>query len=294
MQVVDNLASRLAMLRVAVPLLLIVLTKSLAPPLRIIAETERIVFIEKPCGVPFHRPDEGSTSPGLMDLVRDAQTAGLINHGGQLFPVHRLDAVTSGLLMMAKDSDAAGKISRALQRRKADTDLDLITKYYVALVDTKVPKQGRIAGDMAPSRRGAWKLLRTSNDPAVTRYAHRGSLPSTFPEGESGSSGTPPAKRLIILSPETGRTHQLRVALKSIGAPIIGDALYGGTTADRCYLHAAAIRLNLEQLGISGPDEPSSLFVSSIPDHGSFWASASDMSPVWSQAVEYIRSGDMK
>lgn len=95
------------------------------------------------------------------------------------------------------------------------------------------------------SRRGAWKLLHTKADPAVTRFWSAG-LPDVRP-----------GVRLHILRPETGRTHQLRVALKALGAPILGDALYGDAAdagiEQRTYLHACALRINLSGLS---PAEP--------------------------------------
>ena len=60
-------------------------------------------------------------------------------------------------------------------------------------------------------------------NPAQTRFT-----------SQSAGSG----RRLFVLQPLTGKTHQLRVAMKSIGSPIIGDTLYGGTPAERLYLHA--------------------------------------------------------
>ena len=110
----------------------------------------------------------------------------------------------------------------------------LVAKYYLALSDKKPrKKQGTIKGDMQKSRRSGWRLLNSVNNPAISRFM-------------STSAGA--GKRLFLLKPETGKTHQLRVALKSIGAAIIGDPIYATgiaksaadyrLVADRCYLHA--------------------------------------------------------
>ena len=64
------------------------------------------------------------------------------------------------------------------------------------------------------------------------------------------------AARLIVARPLTGKTHQIRVAAKSIGAPLLGDSLYGGGKADRLYLHAAAIRI--PELGLDARASPDS------------------------------------
>jgi tRNA pseudouridine32 synthase/23S rRNA pseudouridine746 synthase len=86
---------------------------------------------------------------------------------------------------------------------------------------------------MEKSRRGGWKLLHSRVNPAVTWF---------------DSVSLAPGLRLYLLRPYTGRTHQLRVALKSLGAPILGDALYGPAQhdSDRGYLHAALLSFALD------------------------------------------------
>lgn len=93
-------------------------------------------------------------------------------------------------------------------------------------------KQGLIKGDMAPARRGAWKLLTSQQNPASTQFFSK-----------SIGSG----KRLFIVKPHTGKTHQIRVALKSVGSPILGDSLYGSDEInnERAYLHAYSLAFNL-------------------------------------------------
>ncbi|NQZ10809.1 MAG: RNA pseudouridine synthase, partial [Algicola sp.] len=96
-------------------------------------------------------------------------------------------------------------------------------------------KQGWIKGDMGKARRGEYKLLRTLENPAITRFISR--------VVDAGS-------RLFLVSPRSGKTHQIRVALKSIGSPILGDDLYYSDghlkDVDRGYLHAYALRFELD------------------------------------------------
>jgi tRNA pseudouridine32 synthase / 23S rRNA pseudouridine746 synthase len=138
--------------------------------------------------------------------------------------VHRLDKVTSGLLVMAKNAAANEVLSEQFRDR-------LVEKFYLA-ISAKKPKkkQGLIRGDMAPARRGAWKLLASTENPAITQFM---------------SLSLSPGKRLFIVKPHTGKTHQIRVALKSIGAPILGDQLYADSAScegiDRVYLHAYSL-----------------------------------------------------
>ncbi len=136
----------------------------------------------------------------------------------KLYLVHRLDKMTSGLLLLAKHSTAAAKLSNLFAQRK-------VSKFYLAISDKKPKKkQGTLCGDMQKSRRSAWKLLKSKSNPATTQFF-------------SHSLGN--GRRLFLCKPYTGKTHQIRVALKSIGAPIVGDAIYYPTSiADRGYLHA--------------------------------------------------------
>ena len=108
-------------------------------------------------------------------------------------------------------------------------------KTYLALSSQKpAKKQGWVKGDMAKARRGAWKLLRTQHNPALTRFHSRSIAPGL---------------RLFVLQPLSGKTHQLRVAMKSLGSPILGDTLYGGQAAERLFLHAW--RLQFDYAGTS-------------------------------------------
>ena len=98
----------------------------------------------------------------------------------------------------------------------------------MALTDQKPKKkQGWVKGDMVQARRSAWKLTSTLTNPAVSYFV------SAFYEVEG--------RRAFLVKPFTGKTHQVRVALKSVGAAILGDELYQGTAADRLYLHAYAV-----------------------------------------------------
>lgn len=192
------------------------------------------IIIYKPCGVSVHK-DEAEV--GLTTLV--ANQLGV----PQVWLVHRLDKVTSGLLILALNAESAAEFSRLFAEHK-------IQKTYLALSNQKPKKkQGLIIGDMQKARNGAWKLCQTKENPAITRFE---------------SVSCEPNLRLFILKPQTGKTHQLRVAMKSLGSPILGDALYGKNTdeIDRTYLHAA--KLDFEFKG-----EKIELFA--MPKEGEWW-----------------------
>ncbi|MEY8216074.1 MAG: TIGR01621 family pseudouridine synthase [Colwellia sp.] len=195
---------------------------------KIMTQTDDFIVIHKTAGVNFH--DEGEIGSGLFSQVKThlREHARIVD----LYPVHRLDKMTSGLIIFATNQASAKHFGQLFQQHK-------IEKYYLALSDQKpTKKQGLIKGDMAKSRRGMFKLMRSINNPASTQFF-------------SYSLGN--GKRLYLLKPHSGKTHQLRVALASIGAPIIGDLLYythlkkGSNAtvnpiADRGYLHAYALR----------------------------------------------------
>ena len=183
-----------------------------------ITEHHDFIVVDKEPGVNFH--DEGKIGSGLFSLVK--QQIQSHNKNAELYPVHRLDKMTSGLVIFAKNLTCAQTFGQLFN----DHDIE---KYYLAIADKKPSKkQGLIKGDMAKSRRGMFKLLRTMENPAITQFF---------------SYSIANKQRLYLLKPHSGKTHQLRVALASIGAPIVGDPLYYSTSpADRGYLHAYALK----------------------------------------------------
>jgi len=184
----------------------------------LIATDPRFFVIDKHPGCSFHRQGDET---GLVETARQQL--------GPVWPVHRLDRMTSGLLLLARSVDAARQLSERLAARQID-------KLYLALSDHKPSrKQGLISGDMIKGRSGAWRLCPSRELPACTQFQ---------------TVSLAPGLRLFFLKPLTGKTHQLRVALKSLGAPIIGDPLYhGGTLQDRGYLHAWSLAFELDGEG---------------------------------------------
>jgi len=110
-----------------------------------------------------------------------------------------------------------------------------VEKYYLALSPVKHnKKQGSIIGDMQKGRRGSYLITREKSNPAITRF---------FAKSIVNHNGL--RYWFFVLKPDTGKTHQLRVALKSIGSPVLGDERYGQASADRGYLHAYKMRFEL-------------------------------------------------
>lgn len=211
--------------------------------LDIVYQTDDFIIIYKPCGLSVHKDQ---SEIGLTTLV--AKQLGV----SQVWLVHRLDKVTSGLLILALNAESAAEFFRLFSEHH-------IQKTYLALSNHKPKKkQGLIVGDMQKARNGAWKLCQSKENPAITRFE---------------SVSCEPNLRLFILKPQTGKTHQLRVAMKSLGSPILGDSLYGKNTEniDRTYLHAA--RLQFEFKG-------QSFDVFSPPKEGEWWHRQGVMSQI--------------
>ena len=186
--------------------------------LDIIYQTDDFIIIYKPCGRSVHKDQ---SEIGLTTLL--AEQLGI----PQVWLVHRLDKVTSGLLILALNAESAAEFFRLFSEHH-------IKKTYLALSNQKPKKkQGLIVGDMQKARNGAWKLCQSKENPAITRFE---------------SVSCEPNLRLFILKPQTGKTHQLRVAMKSLGSPILGDTLYGKNTEniDRTYLHAARLQFEFK------------------------------------------------
>lgn len=172
--------------------------------------------VAKPQGWTVQRSENQA---GLLDWAREQL-------GGDIYPVHRLDRPTSGLVLMARNTEANRRLSGLFQAQA-------VRKQYVAVSDRKPQKkQGWVIGDMERSRRGQWRLLRSRENPSATWFQ---------------SCSLAPSIRGFELYPKTGKTHQLRVALKSLGSPILGDQRYGGTPAERVYLHAHRLSFRFDE-----------------------------------------------
>lgn len=187
--------------------------------------------LNKPAGAPMHANDNEISVVHQLAQQLDEQ----------LWPVHRLDTPTSGLLLVARSAAAAAALSQLFAERH-------IAKTYLAIAAGKPKKkQGWVIGDMEKARRGNWRLSHGKLNPARTQFS---------------STAIATGYRLYELHPQTGRTHQLRVAMKSLGVPIVGDSRYGGEAHDYLHLHAW-------RLAFSYANESFNLFAP-IPNYGWF------------------------
>ena len=198
------------------------------PPVPIRYEDEHLAIVVKPAGLVTH-PTAGRRGGTLVNRLLGMGMP-LAPAGGPLRPgiVHRLDAGTSGLLVVAKTDETFA----ALRDRFRHHDVE---RRYLALV------RGSVADDAfavkAPLGRRAARIV---VDPTEGRHAE-----TRFHVRTRSAHAT-----LLEAAPRTGRTHQIRVHLMAIGHPILGDRRYGGAGAEarhlgleRPFLHASRIRL---------------------------------------------------
>ncbi|MBO5682697.1 MAG: RluA family pseudouridine synthase [Clostridia bacterium] len=192
-------------------------------PLRIAYEDEELIIPDKPAFMPTH-PSHDHYEDTLANALA-------FRHSGERFvfrPVNRLDRNTSGLLIIAKNRISAAKLTKSMQERG-------FSKKYVAILDGAIPKDCGVI-DTYMRRTAESIIVREvcdaceGADRAITRY--RVILRS-------------PTHTMVMAEPITGRTHQIRVHFAHLGAPLVGDDLYGRESEDikRHALHSASLSL---------------------------------------------------
>ncbi|MCT2584326.1 RluA family pseudouridine synthase [Actinophytocola gossypii] len=227
----------------------------------VLAEDDAVLALHKPAGIAVtgERHD--------VDLVELAEAA-----GERLYPVHRIDKATSGLVLFAKDLAAHGGLTRQFAKREAD-------KAYLAVTrSTGLPDEGVIELPLSAGRKGRVRIAapreRIRHDDGrwwvseadlldTKRYPSTTLIRSLWTDGEH---------TVLVAVPVTGRRHQIRVHLAWIGHPIAGDPLFGGAAEPRTYLHSW-------RLGLAAPWlDPPRLELAAVPDDG-FWAPLRDPRP---------------
>ncbi len=205
-------------------------------PLAIVYEDSDILVVNKAAGMVVH-VGSGIKSGTLVNalLSRFAPSRGLSTIGGDQRPgiVHRLDKMTSGLVVVAKNDIAHRRLSEQFKSRE-------VHKTYVALV------HGRVAADSGQISRPVGRDPRHRTRMKVGGIAPREALTKYRVLRRLGHF------TLVEASPQTGRTHQIRVHLASLGHPVVGDTTYGAPaklrfgeseepTMPRTFLHAAKL-----------------------------------------------------
>ncbi|MBI3783011.1 MAG: RluA family pseudouridine synthase [Deltaproteobacteria bacterium] len=201
--------------------------------LDILYEDQWLLVLNKPPGMVVH------PAPGH---ARGTLVAGLLHHLGNVLPgldplrpgiVHRLDKDTSGVLLVAKDARTLEDLAKQFRDR-------VVEKQYVAAVHGKIrQRSGTITQPIGRNPKDRKRMAVVAGGrSAETRYEVLGCFD---------------AVTIVRLFPKTGRTHQLRVHLASIGHPILGDALYSGARSEARQLGVHRQALHAERIAFMHP-----------------------------------------
>ena len=205
----------------------------------VIFEDAKVIVINKPSGMVVH-PFDFSSEETVLDFLQahapeifsihnqiTLQDGRVIPRGGV---VHKLDRETSGVMVIAKTQELFSEL-------KAQFSLHTVEKAYVAVIEGIVKDMSFVID--APLGRGK-KDYKQSTNPVNPRGELREAITQVDVLSYLGEN------TFVQLTPRTGRTHQLRAHMSSIGHPIVGDIAYGSKAVDsRIMLHAQSIRLDI-------------------------------------------------
>ena len=205
--------------------------------LPILYEDDDVIVVNKPSGLLTHAKGGLSDEPTVAEIIRPKTSFATDTDRPGI--VHRLDRDTSGLLIIAKNPESAAHLQRQFAERTAK-------KTYIAITDGK-PKLNAAKIDLPigrnPSAPSTFRID-PNGKPAQTTY-------HVLAENNIQS--------LVELKPTTGRTHQLRVHLAHLNAPILGDRVYGKSSDCRMMLHAQKLEITL-------PSGERKVFEAAVPD----------------------------
>ena len=205
--------------------------------LPILYEDDDVIVVNKPSGLLTHAKGGLSDEPTVAEIIRPKTSFATDTDRPGI--VHRLDRDTSGLLIIAKNPESAAHLQRQFAERTAK-------KTYIAITDGK-PKLNAAKIDLPigrnPSAPSTFRID-PNGKPAQTTY-------HVLAENDTQS--------LVKLKPTTGRTHQLRVHLAHLNAPILGDRVYGKSSDCRMMLHAQKLEITL-------PSGERKVFEAIVPD----------------------------
>jgi 23S rRNA pseudouridine1911/1915/1917 synthase len=210
-----------------------VVTAQAVEGLEILYEDDEIVVVDKPVGVAVH-PSPGWTGPtvvaGLAALGVSIATSGAAERQGI---VHRLDAGTTGVMVVAKSERAYSVLKEAFRERT-------VAKTYLAVVQGHPdPSEGTIDAPIDRHPRHEWRFaVMTDGKPSVTHYRTLEAFP---------------AASLLEVELETGRTHQIRVHFSALRHPCVGDTGYGADPTLSQRLGLTRQWLHAHRLGLHHP-----------------------------------------
>ena len=231
--------------------------------LEILYKDENFVAINKPSGLLVHRsPIAKREKQFALQMVRD-------QIGQRVFPVHRLDRPTSGVLLFALCPETANLTAQLFQAGQ-------IHKKYIAVVRGYIPEQGTVDHPLKEIKdRYIKRQTRQKNDPnikpdiktypAVTNYKQLAKIELPFTVDKYPTS----RYSLVELIPKTGRRHQLRRHMKHLSHPIIGDTRYGKDIHNKFFLnqfHCKRLLLAAVEMTFIHPMTGADVVIKAAPD----------------------------
>lgn len=210
--------------------------------LRILYQDPHLVVIEKPAGFHVHPPEDTTHR-----IHRSFNCLYLLNKqlGAYLYPVHRLDRATSGVLIFALTSQTATQLNQLFQSR------EIQKTYYAVVRGWMNPEQGWINSPLY-SKEGAEEKGKAS----LTHYQQVATLEIPTPDTFDNPQHPTCRYSLVRIEPKTGRMHQIRRHFSSESHPLIGDTVYGDGKHNRVFrnqLKTQTLFLKAYSLGFVHP-----------------------------------------
>lgn len=210
--------------------------------LTILYRDDNFIAIDKPSGLLVHRSEIDRTETRFaLQLLRD-------QIGQHVYPLHRLDKPTSGVLLFALSAAAASRMQPLFQQ-------GLISKSYQAVLRGYAPETGEIDYALSDKREKEEKRRASDIRPpqsAVTRFRRLAEVELDYPVGRFATA----RYSLVEANPVTGRKHQLRRHMHHISHPIVGDTRYGDGRHNRLFrdrLHSHRLLLWASRLSFIDP-----------------------------------------
>lgn len=206
-----------------------------------------VLWVRKPAGMQVHRQHGGDTGPFLLQWLRDEV-------GARVYPVHRLDKPTAGLMVFTDSRDLASAMGEAFRERR-------VKKRYQAIVRGHVLQDGVIDYPLGPVRdRFAPSTDERREAQTEVRVVARSEVSTPVGRYESARYSW------LALRPRTGRRHQIRRHLKHVFHPIIGDRKYGDRDHNRFANSLGFDQLALCSTSLSFPELDLEYAVDPVPE----------------------------
>lgn len=206
-------------------------------PFQILFQDDHFIAINKPCGILVHRTPISEDKVFVLQLLRD-------QIGQRIYPIHRLDRATSGVLIFGKDKEAAGRLSEQMR----DKDLK---KIYLAIIRGFVPEQSTIDYAIKTGRGG-------EKQEAITHFQRLNQVEINQAVGPYATA----RYSYVEIRPETGRRHQIRRHFSHLRHPVIGDKKHGDVKHNKFFANELGISrllLHARSLGFEHPYDKTKL-----------------------------------